>query len=129
MKIYPLIYSRTKKQDYISSFLVRPEDIDYAKAVRYANAAIENIKYTAGVRHAVFSVGDYAVYSGTACYTPRLIEMLGEKLNGVDYQEYQTDEDNRPLAFFIGFAVRKSDYEGNVPDIDLLKTYQIYLNY
>ena len=57
MKVYPLIYSRTKFVDYISSFLVRPADIDYTKAVSYVNTAIEDIKYTSGVRHAVFSVG------------------------------------------------------------------------
>lgn len=129
MKIYPLIYSRTKRQDYISNFLVRPADIDYTKAVRYVNTAIENTRYANGVRHAVFSAGDYVVYSGTACYTPLLVEKLAEKLDGTDYQAYQTDEADRPLVFFIGFAIKKSDYHGNVPNVDLLKTYQIYLEY
>ncbi|MDE6708160.1 MAG: hypothetical protein K2K06_09025 [Oscillospiraceae bacterium] len=135
MKVYPLIYSRTKFVDYISSFLVRPADIDYTKAVRYVNTAIEDIKYTDGIRYAVFSVGDYVIYNGTACYMPRLIEKLSGNLNEIDYQEYQKDNAGRPLVFFIGFAIKKSEYLKEfpkinfVPKIDLLKTFEIYLEY
>lgn len=141
MKVYPLIFSRTKREDFVPGFLVRPIEcehdtehncdfvFDYKKASRYVNIAIEKIKHTSGMRCVVFSAGDYAVYSGIACYTPLLIEKLAEKLDGTDYQAYQTDEADRPLVFFIGFAVKKSDYHGNVPNVDLLKTYQIYLEY
>lgn len=129
MKVYPLIYSRTKFAGYVNGFMVRPKDLDYRKAESYVGTIIETTKNVGGIRYAVFSVGEYAVYNGTFCYTTRLVEKLGEKLNGEDYQEYQADESGRPLNFFIGFAIKKGEYNGNVPDIDLLGTYQIYLEY
>jgi len=130
MRVYPLIYSRTRNFDYISSFLVRPADIDYEKAAKYVNAAMNNIKFTDGIRYTAFLAGDYAVY-GMSCYSSRLIEILSKEwdISELDYQEYQTDKSGRPLVFFMGVAIKKSEYHGNIPILDLYELYEIYLNY
>ncbi|MCM1529135.1 MAG: hypothetical protein NC093_03980 [Alistipes sp.] len=135
MKVYPLIYSRTKLVDYVSGFLVRPSDLDYTVAAKYVSNALNEIKYSDGLRHAVFSVGDYIVYGGTACITPALISrILKEKsMNQLDfeYKDFQNDQAGRPIAFFIGFAVKRESIENanHMPNIDLYKTYKIYLKY
>ncbi len=135
MKVYPLIYSRTKFVDYVSGFLVRPKDLDYKCATKYVSDALNEIKYSGGLRHAVFSVGEYIVYGGTACMTPVLINrILKEKrMNQLDFEfkEFQSDKADRPIVFFIGFAIKRTSIENanHIPDIDLYKTYKIYLKY
>jgi len=131
MKVYPLIYSRTKLCDYVHGFLARPENLDYNLAAKYATEAMYNIKDADGIRHAVFSVGDFIIYGGTACIAPSLVKhIIKHKTIDFDFQAYQEDKSGRPLVFFIGFAVLKSELDNNkVPDIDLYTTYKIYLRY
>lgn len=133
MKVYPLIYSRTKLCDYLSDFLVRPSDIDYVTAAKYVGEALEEINRT-DIRHAVFCAGNYVIYGGTACYTndafiERVCAEKGLRSLDLDYTQYRSDKVGRPLAFFIGFAVKRSELNGEIPDIDLYGTYKIYLDY
>lgn len=135
MKVYPLIYSRTKLCDYVSGFLVRPSDLDYTVATRYVSVALNEVKYSNGLRHAVFAVGDYIIYGGTACVTSALISRI-LKDKGIEdldfsYKEYGSDQAGRPITFFIGFAVKRSNIENSslIPNIDLYETYKIYLKY
>lgn len=135
MKVYPLIYSRTKLCDYVSGFLVRPSDLDYTVATRYVSVALNEVKYSNGLRHAVFAVGDYIIYGGTACVTSALISRI-LKDKGIEdldfnYKEYGSDQAGRPITFFIGFAVKRSSIENAslIPDVDLYETYKIYLKY
>lgn len=135
MKVYPLIYSRTKLCDYVSGFLVRPSDLDYSAATRYVSVALNEIKYSNGLRHAVFAVGDYIIYGGTACITSALISRI-LKDRGVDdldynYKDYGIDQAGRPITFFIGFAVKRLSIESTniIPNVDLHDTYKIYLKY
>lgn len=135
MKVYPLIYSRTKLCDYVSGFLVRPSDLDYTVATRYVSVALNEVKYSNGLRHAVFAVGDYIIYSGTACITSALISRILKDRGIADldysYKEYGSDKAGRPITFFIGFAVKKSSIINSslIPDVDLYETYKIYLKY
>lgn len=135
MKVYALIYSRTKLSDYVSDFLVRPSDLDYIAATRYVSVALNEVKYSNGLRHAVFAVGDYIIYGGTACVTSALISrVLKDKgIEDLDfnYKEYGSDQAGRPITFFIGFAIKRSSIENSslIPDIDLYGTYKIYLKY
>ncbi|WP_303819043.1 hypothetical protein [Ruminococcus flavefaciens] len=136
MKVYPLIYSRTKFCDYVSGFLVRPVDLDYSVALKYVSDAInDTIKHAGGLRHAVFSVGEYIIYGGTACITPHLISriLLEKKIDklDIDYNDFKVDKADRPITFFIGFGVKRSSIENakQIPNIDLYDTYKIYLRY
>ena len=132
---YPLIYSRTKLCDFVTGFLVRPNDLDYTVAERYVKVALNDIKHINGIRHTVFAVGDYLIYGGTACYTSKIISrILNDRgINELDfnYKEYGCDHDHRPIYFFIGFAIKRSDIipPSLIPDVDLYKTYKIYLEY
>ena len=135
MKVFPLIYSRTKLCDYVSGFLVRPSDLDYTVATRYVSVALNEVKYSNGLRHAVFAVGDYIIYGGTACITSALISRI-LKDKGIDdldysYKKYGSDQAGRPITFFIGFAVKRSSIDNStlIPDVDLYETYKIYLRY
>jgi len=134
MKAYPLIYSRTKFVDYLEDFLVRPENINVRAAAVYVNEALENVKYSDGLRHSVFSVGEYLIYGGTACMTQSIIDRIlhEKKIDKLDfdYEDYQADKADRPIVFFIGFAVRRNEIKTeSVPYIDLYETYKIYLRY
>lgn len=130
MKAYPLIYSRTLNDDYPSGFLVRPRDLDASAAVKYVIPAMENIKYAGGIRHTVFSVGNYLIYGGVACVSDKLVELIQQsRIIDFSYREYQADKAGRPLIFFMGFAIRKSDLSSNqIPKTDLYGTYRIYLS-
>lgn len=135
MKVYPLIYSRTKLCDYVSGFLVRPNDLDYTAASKYVSVALNEIKYSDGLRHAVFSVGEYIIYGGTACITSELISrfLKDKKIDQLDFKfkEFQFDQAGRPITFFVGFAVKRENVRNlnQIPNIDLYKTYLIYLKY
>lgn len=135
MKVYPLIYSRTKREDYISGFLVRPQDIDHDMASKYVGQALEEVKHAGGIRHAVFSVGKYIVYGGTACISQvlvsRILEEKGISELDYEYKDYQNDKANRPITFFIGFGVKRDSIfrSEDIPQIDLYTTYKIYLDY
>lgn len=131
MKAYPIIYSRTKFADYVHGFLARPADLDYELASKYATEAMLNIKDADGIRHAVFSIGNYVVYGGTACVAPQLVKrIIKERTIDFDYSDYQADKVGRPLVFFIGFAILKSElHTGEIPKIDLHYTYNVYLQF
>lgn len=135
MKAYPLIYSRTKLCDYVSGFLVRPSDLNYMVATQYVSVALNEIKYSDGLRHTVFAVGDYVIYGGTACITSALISRIlkDRKITDFDYnyKEFCSDQAGRPITFFIGFAIKKSTIEDTtlIPNVDLYETYKIYLKY
>ena len=134
MKAYPLIYSRTKLVDYVSGFLVRPSDLSADIAAKYVNKSLQDINSSGGIRHAVFPVGNYLVYGGVASASPILIHRIfsESKISELNYpyDTFQTDKSGRPIIFFIGFAIKREDIlEAELPDIDLYKTYQIYLSY
>lgn len=131
MKAFPLIYSRIRKDDYPNGFLARPDDLDVSVALKYVISAMENIAHIGGIRHAVFSVGDYLIYGGAACVAGELVKRILRSWSiDFPYEEYQADKAGRPLIFFIGFAVRKDGLVGSeLPDINLYDTYRIYLSY
>ena len=93
MKVLPLIYSRTKFCDYVSGFLVRPSDLNYSVATKYVSVALNEIKYSDGLRHTVFAVGDYIIYGGTACITSALVSrILKDKgITDLDYNHTEYD--------------------------------------
>lgn len=130
MKAFPLIYSRILKDDYPNGFLTRPADLDVFIASKYVIPAMENIRHVGGIRHAVFSAGDYLIYGGVACVTDKLVKrILRSRTIDFPYKEYMADKAGRPLVFFIGFAICKYELVRNeLPDIDLYRTYQIYLS-
>ena len=113
MRICPLIYSRTKKCDYTPGFLVRPYDIDCNMAAKYVGQALEDVKHVGGIKHAVFSVGEYLIYGGIASISQILEDLIKHErqINELDFdcKEYQSDKEGRPITFFIGFGVKRSD--------------------
>lgn len=132
MKVYPIIYSRTKYCDYVPGFLVRPGDFDWELALQYVGRALEGLKLAGGIRYAAFSVGEYAVYGGIACVTSEMIKKIllekGIDELDYDYKDYQRDKAGRQNTFFVGFGVRKCEAaNGEVPDISLYDTYKVYL--
>ena len=133
VKAYPLIYGRTYKLDYISGFLLRPDDFDAAVGTRYVSRALQDVKYCGGIRDAVFPVGEYIVYGGVACVSKILLNKIrnvsGEKLGHeiLDFEKYLYDSSGRELSFFAGFAVKKKEIkQGYVPKLDLTDTFRVY---
>ena len=133
VKAYPLIYGRTYKLDYISGFLLRPDDFDAAVGTRYVSRALQDVKYCGGIRYAVFPVGEYIVYGGVACVSKILLDKIrnvsGEKLGHeiLDCEKYLYDTAGREISFFAGFAVKREDIEpGYVPKLDLTDTFRVY---
>lgn len=133
VKEYPLIYGRTYKLDYISGFLLRPDDFDAAVGTRYVSRALQDVKYCGGIRYAVFPVGEYIVYGGIACVSKILLDKIrnvsGEELGQeiLDFEKYLHDYSGREISFFAGFAVKREDIEpGYVPKLDLTDTFRVY---
>lgn len=138
IKVYPVIYSRTKNVDYVPDFLARPADLDFREANKFVSFAMYGLdlekspdadsnkfvefardELNSGKRYAVFSAGNYCI-AGTACMTNELAQS-GDK-------EYTRDKFGRNIIAFIGIAVNK----GRTTDIPLLsdeKYWEIYLKY
>ena len=119
IKVYPVIYSRTKNVDYVPDFLARPADLDFREANKFVDFAMKELN--SGKRYAVFSAGNYCI-AGTACITNELAQSGDE--------EYTRDKfcGGRKIIAFIGIAVNK----GRTTDIPLLsdeKYWEIYLKY
>lgn len=119
IKVYPVIYSRTKNVDYVPDFLARPADLDFREANKFVEFAMGELN--SGKRYAVFSAGNYCI-AGTACMTKELAQSGDE--------EYTKDKfgRGRNMIAFIGIAVNK----GRTTDIPLLsdeKYWEIYLKY
>lgn len=137
IEVYPVIYSRTKFVDYIPDFLVCPEDFPSEEASRFVSHAIEDIFFSNGIRHLVFSVDKYYIYGGVACSSNSLIARIQSETGitqlDLEQEVYLNDEKGRPLVFFVGFAIKKSDFSSNysnyIPDISLYETYKIFLKH
>ena len=119
IKVYPVIYSRTKNVDYVPDFLARPADLDFREANKFVEFAKDRLN--SGKRYAVFSAGNYCI-AGIACITNELAQSGDE--------EYTRDKfcGGRKISAFIGIAVNK----GRTTDIPLLsdeKYWEIYLKY
>lgn len=122
IKVYPLIYSRTKHVDFVSDFLARPADLDYRIANKFVAFAMENVAMDSNdiQRYVVFSVGKYCI-AGTACITSN-IALAGD-------EEYIRDKDGRRIQAFIGIAVDKSGNHTEIPMLSNEKYREIYLKY
>lgn len=131
MNAYPLIYSRTKHEDFVPDFLTRPADFDYKKALRYINDAMKNTDTIDGIRYSAFSVGDYCVCGGISGLTKNMYEeasKLTSLLPGAS--EYLKDIKGRNINAFVGIAINKNDLRsGKIPDIQLDEYWNIYLTY
>ena len=124
IKVYPLIYSRTKNVDCVPDFLARPADLDYETANNFVGFAMENVDTDSNdiQRYAVFSVGKYCI-AGTACITSNIL-LAGD-------EEYTRDNVNggRRIQAFIGIAVDKSGNHTDIPVLSNEKYREIYLKY
>lgn len=122
IKVYPLIYSRTKNADFVPDFLARPADLDYRTANKFVKVATENVEMDSNdiQRYAVFSVGKYCI-AGTACITSN-IALAGD-------EEYTRDNGGRRIQAFIGIAVDKSGNHTDIPVLSNEKYREIYLKY
>ena len=124
IKVYPLIYSRTKNVDCVPDFLARPADLDYRIANNFVEFAMENVDTDSNdiQRYAVFSVGKYCI-AGTACITSNIL-LAGD-------EEYTRDNVNggRRIQAFIGIAVDKSGNHTDIPVLSNEKYREIYLKY
>lgn len=135
IKAYPLIYSRTKFVDYIDGGIVRPHNIDTEKASEYMMASMHRIEYLDnGIRYCVFKTVEYIIYGGTACIPHKLVQKIKQIENkeqlDLDYEDYLTDKFGRPVIFFIGFAVKASDFpKGKTIKLSLFETYKKYIEF
>ena len=122
IKVYPLIYSRTQKVDFVPDFLARPADLDYGTADKFVKIVIKNVEMDSNdiQRYAVFSVGKYCI-AGTACITNNIL-LAGD-------EEYTRDKDGRRIQAFIGIAVDKSGNHTEIPMLSNEKYREIYLKY
>lgn len=127
MKAFPIVYSRTKKCDFVPDFLVRPEDFDYQTANKYVHSAMNGLDFCSDIRYAIFSVGEYSVCGGIACITDILAKKIGKE---VEDCEYIKDVGGRRIQAFIGFAIKKSDITGDeIPCMTLEQFWEVYLKY
>ena len=122
IKVYPLIYSRTKHADFVPDFLARPADLDYRIANKFVAFAMKNVEMNSNdiQRYVVFSVGKYCI-AGTACITSNITHPGDE--------EYIRDKDGRKIQAFIGIAVDKSGNHTDIPMLSNEKYREIYLKY
>ncbi len=135
IKAYPLIYSRTKFVDCVNGGIVRPHNIDTEKASEYMMASMHRIEYLDnGIRYCVFRTGEYIIYGGTACIPQKLVKRIKqiekkEQLD-LDYDDYLTDKFGRPVIFFIGFAVKASNFpKRKTIKLSLFETYKKYIEF
>ena len=133
MKVYPVIYGRTNKLDYISDFLLRPEDFDSKTAIKYVSKSLNDVKYCGGIRHAIFKVENYVIYGGIACVSERFARRIvaDYEISEVPrhYMKFLSDSSGREISFFIGFAIPKCEIKVNmIPRVDLKYAYEIYLS-
>ena len=130
IKVYPLIYTRTKNVDFVPDFLARPENIDYKAANKFVQSAMKDVDKSNDIRNAVFSVGEYCVCFGITANTEKIAEILGRTT--VD-KEYLRDVKGRRIVAFIGFAVNKKDWhDGYIPNLkfsNYWEYWEVYLNY
>lgn len=135
MKVYPLIYSRTKNFDFVPDFLARPKDLDCQLALKYVKNAMTNLDFVQDIRYTVFPAGKYCICGGISCISSKLVKKLKTMNSGFtsdypDAEEYLKDCEGRPLACFVGIAIPKSETSvGKIPDISLDKYWQVYLEY
>lgn len=122
IKVYPLIYSRTKHVDFVPDFLARPADLDYRIANKFVAFAMENVAMDSNdiQRYVVFSVGKYCI-AGTACITSNITHPGDE--------EYIRDKGGKKIQAFIGIAVDKSGNHTDIPVLSNEKYREIYLKY
>lgn len=133
MKVYPVIYGRTNKLDYISDFLLRPEDFDSKIAIKYVSKSLNDVKYCGGIRHAIFKVDNYVVYGGIACVSEKLVSRIVADYEIAEvprkYMNFLSDSSGREISFFAGFAIPKYEIKVNmIPRVDLKYAYEIYLS-
>lgn len=134
MKAYPLIYSRTKNDDFVPDFLTRPADLDWQTALKYITSVIANLDTLNGIRYCTFSVDNYCI-GGISCITKTLVNQLektSELSSDMIYKanNYLKDCKGRNIAAFIGFAVPKSEIRnGKIPDIKLSEYWTVYQEY
>jgi len=138
MNAYPLIYSRTKNDDFAPQFLTRPSDMtqeEVREALRYVGNAISNLDTFQEVRYSTFSVGNFCICGGISCISKNITEQLHQQgeISETEFQalqEYLKDCKGRKIAFFVGFAIHKNDVRsGKIPNITLVDYWKIYLEY
>ncbi|MDE6034795.1 MAG: LXG domain-containing protein [Ruminococcus sp.] len=134
MKAYPLIYSRTKNDDFVPDFLARPADINYETALKYVGNSIANLDALNGIRYNIFRVDDYCVY-GVSCRTKILLSKIEETSalspEAVENaKNYLKDCKGRNIVAFIGFAIPVTEaVSGSLPDIELSDYWKVYQEY
>ena len=138
MNAYPLIYSRTKNDDFAPQFLTRPSDMtqeEVREALHYVGNAISNLDTFDAVRYSTFSVGNFCICGGISCISKNLAEQLRQQgdISETEFQsvqEYLKDCSGRKLAFFVGFAIHKNEVRsGKIPNITLVDYWKRYLEY
>ena len=123
MKVYPIIYGRTKYVDYLPDFLVRPYDLEIKDAFSCVSLALEGIEPFNEVRYCVFSTNTYVVV-GMACYLNDLAEVCGIK-----QAEHVRDAMGRLIAGFVGVALKRDEDMCTAPYISEQYCWQLYQNY
>lgn len=138
IKAYPLIYSRTKYDDFAPQFLTRPagmEEDEVRDALRYVGNAMANLDTFQAIRYSTFATKNFCVCGGISCISRDLVSQLREEEQITEaemetIQEFLKDCKGRKLAFFIGVAIPKSKVRsGRVPDISIKKYWETYLEY
>ncbi len=128
MKAYPLIFSRTKNEDFVPDFLARPADLDVKETQKYVHDAMQGLDTLNSIRYTTFAVGNYCICGGIACISKQLVQKAGVLMETVS--EYLKDCKGRSLACFIGFAIPFSETKNNViPEITLETYWNTYLTF
>lgn len=135
MKAYPLIYSRTKNEDFVPDFLTRPVDLDWRTALKFVGDAMRSLDGLDTIRYSTFVVGNYCICGGISCVTKILLNEVKNEMPEIsgfttDIDEYIKDCKGRNMIAFIGFAIKKDDIcSGKIPDLKYSKYWEVYLEY
>lgn len=138
IKAYPLIYSRTKYDDFAPQFLTRPagmEEDEVRDALRYVGNAMANLDTFQAIRYSTFATKKFCVCGGISCISRDLVSQLREEEQITEaemetIQEFLKDCKGRKLAFFIGVAIPKSEVRsGRIPNITIKEYWETYLEY
>lgn len=128
MKAFPLIFSRTKNEDFVPDFLARPADLDVTETLKYVHSAMQGLDTLNTIRYTAFAVGNYCICGGIACLSKQLVQKAGILVDSVS--EYLRDCKGRSLACFIGFAIPISEAKANtIPQMTLETYWSTYLEF
>ncbi|WP_304051887.1 hypothetical protein [Megamonas hypermegale] len=108
LELAPIIHSRTYHCDFVSKFMVKPEDFtenDIEWAMKKILASTSSIDTLEGERLIILKKDNINI-AGITCFIQYLAEKCSSKDIAESLKKYYYDERNRLMYAFIGFNIK-----------------------